>query len=263
MSFAFQSAVKETRRAFAKEEIADELDIKEFQIHVDNVMKIFKDTLTSHMTEAFLAVVISAGTLSAATAKAQGDLRTAAVTMAFNVADTGAATWAEINAALLVTNVTNETRKAIAGVVADAFIAGVPPRKLAKQLEPLIGLTARDAAFVAAADVSAASKAALAGKLLKRRATVIARTESIRAANEGQRIFWQQAVRDGLLTGLELREWIITPDDRLCEICEPMGGQRVGLNDPFETGDGGLVMNPPAHPDCRCAVGLSDKTEAS
>jgi hypothetical protein len=52
-----------------------------------------------------------------------------------------------------------------------------------------------------------------------------------------------------------LREWIVTPDDRLCAYCASMDGQRVGLGEDFQSGLG-PVHEPPLHPQCRCAVSL-------
>lgn len=222
----------------------------------------FERIFAAEVPAALLTIMVAGGNAAASTAKAEGELTTAQVVLSFNAGDPAAVAAAEAHGAALVTGVTAQTKKALAGVVSAGFIEGIPPRKLGKLIEPMVGLTARDAAAVAAADVSVAAKAKLADKFLKRRGVTIARTESIRAANEGQRLLWKQAVADGLLTGQELREWIVTPDDRLCEICEPMAGQVVGLDDLFVTGDGGQVSGPPAHPDCRCATGLTDQQEA-
>ena len=93
-------------------------------------------------------------------------------------------------------------------------------------------------------------------RLRRGRALNIARTETITSANEGQRQIWLQAREDGLLTGAEKREWIVTPDDRLCPICRAMAGQLRGLDEPFDGGRFGRVMGPTVHPQCRCATGL-------
>jgi len=57
-----------------------------------------------------------------------------------------------------------------------------------------------------------------AQRLLNQRLLNIARTETIAAANEGQRQLWQQAIDRGDLTGRERRAWITTPDDRLAVV---------------------------------------------
>ena len=84
------------------------------------------------------------------------------------------------------------------------------------------------------------------------RADMIARTESMTAANEGNREGWRQAVDEGLLTGNERVVWIAT-DGACPEICAPMDGETRALDD--EDYDG--QEPPPAHPNCRCTEGLS------
>lgn len=93
--------------------------------------------------------------------------------------------------------------------------------------------------------------------LLNKRAIRIARTETMRASNQGQLQLWQQNRAAGLLTGNEKKVWIVTPDDDLCPVCRPMAGQKVGLTESFDTGRFGKVKSPPAHPQCRCAIGLA------
>jgi hypothetical protein len=98
-----------------------------------------------------------------------------------------------------------------------------------------------------------------AERMLNYRARNIARTESIRASVAGQQELWRQAVGQGLLKPERTRKkWIVTPDDRLCPICRPIPGRNKGgvrLDESFAT-DIGPVDAPPAHPSCRCALGL-------
>jgi SPP1 gp7 family putative phage head morphogenesis protein len=88
------------------------------------------------------------------------------------------------------------------------------------------------------------------------RALMIARTETMDASNEGQQEAWDQAVDDGLLTGDEQQEWIATGDQKCCDSCDSMDGQTVDLGEDFEDNDGETYDGPPAHPNCRCTVGL-------
>lgn len=85
------------------------------------------------------------------------------------------------------------------------------------------------------------------------RADVIARTESMIAANEGQRQSWDQAVDEGLLTGDEQRVWIASADGKLCPDCEELDGETADLDGEYP-GDGG--DGPPLHPNCRCTEGI-------
>jgi hypothetical protein len=87
-------------------------------------------------------------------------------------------------------------------------------------------------------------------KLLKWRAGTIALTEGHKAANEGYREANRGAVKRGILSPDDWeREWLVTPDERLCPLCRPMSGKRAELpNGQFEGGGDG----PTLHPRCRC-----------
>lgn len=87
------------------------------------------------------------------------------------------------------------------------------------------------------------------------RAEVIARTESMRAANEGQRQAWAQAQEKGLLDGSERREWIATSG--CCDECDELDGTTAILDGTYAGG----VDGPPLHPNCRCTEGISAQEE--
>jgi SPP1 gp7 family putative phage head morphogenesis protein len=174
---------------------------------------------------------------------------------------------AKQSAAKLITHVTAETRAAVRELVTRAFRDGVPPRDLAKQIKPLVGLTRQQAKAVERhrADLqragfsnqAAQAKAArYADKLRRLRAMTIARTEVIRASTEGQLASWRQAVGQGLLSARSEKVWITTQDDRLCPYCRPMDGQQVLLDVSFRTALG-RVNGPPLHPNCRCALAVA------
>ena len=168
----------------------------------------------------------------------------------------------------LVREVGEETKAAIRGVIQRAFEEGMHPRRSARYIRELVGLTERQAAAVdnyrrrllrdGASLQRAEELATRYGRRLHRhRALNIARTETLRAANEGQNLLWQQGIEEGLiLPERTFREWIVTPDDRLCEFCEEMDGQQVGMNEPFVSPAFGAVDVPPLHPGCRCTVVL-------
>lgn len=180
---------------------------------------------------------------------------------------------AEQAAASLVTAVTEETRRAIRAIVARAFRDRIAGRDIAVLIRPLIGLTERQAlavvnrraALLARGISSSRVQADLeryAARLIRQRATLIARTELATAATDGQREAWRQAQASGLLGRDMVKRWIVTPDDRLCPVCEPLDGQTRGLNEPFVVSKGAAVQGPPAHPQCRCALGLVRKRAA-
>jgi len=150
--------------------------------------------------------------------------------MKFDRSNPEAVKWAHDHAAETISGISKTTREDIRDLVADAMDGEYDVGELANEIASLLGDDTR--------------------------ADVIARTESMRAANEGQQQLWAQAEEAGLLTGNEKQEWIVTPDDKLCPICEPLDGEQVGLDESFDV-DGEEIDGPPAHPNCRCVVALA------
>lgn len=83
------------------------------------------------------------------------------------------------------------------------------------------------------------------------RAEMIARTETMDAANEGLAQSWDQAREAGLLSADAKKQWIATASGA-CPECEEVDGEEVLLDEDFSVGD-----DPPLHPNCRCTMGLS------
>lgn len=186
----------------------------------------------------------------------------------FDVTNPRALEWVLRHAGELVRQITDETRAAISRIIQRMFEDGVPVDQAARELRQIVGLHERYALAVdnyrrglvaqeMEPDLLEERIAAYADRLRRNRALVIARTESIKASAMGQQELWRQARDTGLLDAERVeREWLTTPDERLCPICEPMDGQLVGLEDYFTAGDGSIVLTPPVHPQCRCAVRL-------
>lgn len=82
----------------------------------------------------------------------------------------------------------------------------------------------------------------------ERRAGLIAKTESFRAANWANREAWAQS---GVVKSLK---WWTAEDDHVCVLCQALDGVEVGMEDKFfnDTYTDGTV--PPRHPDCRCYI---------
>lgn len=100
--------------------------------------------------------------------------------------------------------------------------------------------------------------AAYERKFLKHRSQVIARTEAIRALNYGVQDGWRQAIEGGkAVEALVRRRWVVTKDERTCEICAPIPQlnppKGVKFDQPFATPKGPMML-PGAHPSCRCYV---------
>ena len=75
-------------------------------------------------------------------------------------------------------------------------------------------------------------------KTAQRRSTLIARTETLRAHNEGRKVFYRQA-------GITKVRWLIADDERTCNICRPLDGKVFGIDE---------VEGPPKHCSCRCTT---------
>jgi len=187
--------------------------------------------------------------------------------LSFNMRNPKAIQWALEESSTLITLITTESRDAIRNVIATAFASGGHPYETARIIRNSIGLTDRDAKAVMKLEqrliASGLSKDQInkqitkyRQKKLNDRAKLIARTETIAAANAGQQLHWQDMQNKGYLDEETVeREWIATPDDRECEECAALDGTTAPLNGLFPGG----VRQPPLHPDCRCAVGLVKK----
>ena len=113
-------------------------------------------------------------------------------------------------------------------------------------------------------------------RLIRFRAETIARTETIRAANMGQQLVWDEALDSNLLPETAEKVWMATGDDRTCPICAVLDGQTIGIRgdfaitrratsftrdgDTFRVGNTAALKTPttsrtpPAHPRCRCTI---------
>lgn len=221
----------------------------------------------------------------------------ASVGFRFDLLNPFASTWAEIHGATLLFHLSQSSQQAIRALVIRMFEEGIPPRPAARLLRDSIGLTERQVLAVLrfratlwrenqlralarqAASALTAQQRAIYGaravlaetriaqlvqryqdKLLRSRALMIARTESIHAAVAGQQALWERMAADGVLdTARVRRKWLVTPDERLCPVCAPipsLPGNLVRLDEPFRLPGGGTVLHPPEHPNCRCAVRL-------
>ena len=165
--------------------------------------------------------------------------------------------------------VTDTTRAQVRQIVRQAVESGQTHRQAAKELREVVGLTPRQTSAVEAlrqrltdegrSDRYITSQVELAAdRGIRLRAQQVARTESMSVANAAQQQLNEQAQEGGWLPPDQKRQWLVTPDSRLCEICAPIPGMNPGgvaLDEPFQTPDGPLDM-PPRHPNCRCTLTL-------
>ena len=199
----------------------------------------------------------------------------------FNSVDPRALAWAQSQAAALVTEVSANTRLAIQQVIVDGFRNNLSVDQIARELRSATGLTAKQAKAVSRAydmalegnlangmplgeaqTAAATQSAAVQRRLLKARATTIARTEILRAQNNGRYLGWTQAVESGFVENDAMKKWdatVASLSGVVCDRCRPMNGEIVRWDESFSNG----VNMPPAHPNCRCTALLLPPQPAS
>lgn len=164
----------------------------------------------------------------------------------------------------ILTTLTSQEVEAVRQLLETSFSQGIAPLEIAAQIKNAIGLTPEYLQAISRYSrnltVPDARRELLTeryrNKLLRYRAETIARTETIRAANIGQLRSWRTAADQGLLPANRTRRlWIITPDDKLCGRCLSLRDTTTTLSGVYRVGSL-YVTTPPAHPRCRCAMGL-------
>lgn len=109
-------------------------------------------------------------------------------------------------------------------------------------------------------------------RLIAYRGEMIARTETMRAANMGAYAEQMAAGQSGLFDIQTARRvWSTTPDDRACDVCIFMDGHEVGFSEQFRydgaaagdpSGDVRSGDTPPIHPMCRCTCYIEVSQES-
>ena len=200
----------------------------------------------------------------------------------------------------LVQGLRDEQRLTLRRVLLDGRQRGVNPRQQARELGNALGLTPRQQGAVdnyralleagdprakrrhlhdaRVKDVSNLSPGQIdrmvdnyQARMIRHRATVVARTEALRATHEGAQAAYDQAVRDGVLRADDLgRKWHSASDARTRGHHASMHGQVRGTQEPFTSGLGNSLMYPgdidaPAEDviQCRCVVTTTFMTPES
>lgn len=179
--------------------------------------------------------------------------------------------WSEKNTGRLITEVSKTTRAAVSNTLTSALRDDLHPMSAARQIRSMIGLT--EPQSVAASNLRARLLAdglvrekvdarieRYSDQLLRQRAELIARTEMSEAVNGGRELLWEQLVDDGDIDADKTeRVWVTALDERVDDdICQPMEGVAVAIDEQFDTPAGNMFA-PPAHPGCRCTVVLRFK----
>lgn len=212
--------------------------------------------------------------------------------VSFNVNSPRAIAYATDRSNALVTEISPDTREALRELIVRGLTDGIPPRELSQRIRESVGLrtdqiravdnlilelasaepgtlVTRIPARVGLRDIPgfrakvpdegasiewvAAQAERYSTMALNYRARTIARTETLRASNEGQKELWLQAQDDGILPrdGSVKRMWIGTDDERERDEHVEMNDQITGIDEPFDPD-----IEPGSEPNCRCGQGL-------
>jgi hypothetical protein len=190
--------------------------------------------------------------------------------LSFNKTNPNSLAFAQRRAAELIRSIDEQTRLSIRNIITDSFANQVSPQITAMRIKNIIGLHPRWADAVVefekretarlikagvieskAVKTAQGSAAAYADRLKQARATTIARTEIQIAQNEGRYEGWKQASDAGYVDPASTKTWIISQDERTCDICLPLDGETVPWNGVFSIGD---EVPGRVHPNCRCTM---------
>lgn len=174
--------------------------------------------------------------------------------------------WINNRGGELISQLSDESRRAIMNIILRGQELHMAPRDVAKQIRPIIGLNARQAeanvnyrdkvyqqfrdnGLSHTAAAARADKAAIkyAGKQHRYRAETIVLTENAFAYNRGAHLGVSQSIANGYMGRCEM-VWTTAGTNRVCSRCLTLKDTVVGHTD--ESG----VTLPPLHPRCRCAI---------
>lgn len=93
-------------------------------------------------------------------------------------------------------------------------------------------------------------------KAMVTRAEKLGDNEAFHASKLGQSLIWLIRQKNGELPSDTEKQWITADDERVCQVCGPLHGKRVKLNEQWRTIDGDSIWAPGIHPKCRCDVRL-------
>ena len=185
----------------------------------------------------------------------------------FNMSNPYAANYARSEVGRMISGITDTTLQGIRRLIEAGIEEGIDVRTTARSIRSMIGLTEQQTNWVMNYEYDLLQRGSVsidekveryANKLIRNRAQTIARTESLDAMNAGQQAAWRAAVDQDMLPKDVEQIWIVSDDERLCEICAPMEDQTAPMGGYFQTGDGRQVRRPPEpHPRCRCTVALN------
>ena len=145
--------------------------------------------------------------------------------------------------------------KAAANRVLDAY--GLTPRQMGGYVSASASMDSK---------VSSRERRSLKGKVLdyvarsfRKRIKIFADQEEHNIDQQAQQFAWMWLVDKGRLNADAEKIWITAHDEKVCPVCGPLHGQKVGVNEQFSS-EQGAFWTPGIHPNCRCHVRLIEHT---
>lgn len=214
------------------------------------------------------------------------------ISFTFDATNPRATSWALLHSSKLITEISESTRQGARDLIRRGIEEGRAPRKLSQEVRQSIGLRTDQIRAVErlGEEIRAAKpgstitrfpsrpgvrsqpgfkvkvlkkiterwinqqKSRYANMQLNHRARMISRSELLRSANQGQKELWLQARDAGQIDKDQKRILIVTPDERLRKAHSSASGQIVGIDEPFDMGDG--TTEPGEAVACRCGQSL-------
>lgn len=94
--------------------------------------------------------------------------------------------------------------------------------------------------------------------LLGERGKRISENEAWTVKNMGKQASWEKKIRSGKLpTGVK-KVWRTAEDELVCDVCGPLNGTVVAVENDYDVSDGMSFFVPPLHVNCRCDIELEE-----
>lgn len=210
------------------------------------------------------------------------------IALSYNPLDTATVAAQNATNASLVSGIGATTEQTAQRVIAQGLANRVPPATIARTLRDTLGTTQAEANAIQsyrralesgnASSLNRALRDPRLDKMILRgdlsedqidrataryaeryrafRATTIARTESLRAANQGRAAAWAQYAQRTGRDGTDIRKfWLTAGDELVCPVCRviPQWNEfGIPMDALYETPIGALRGPPDPHPRCRC-----------
>jgi len=94
------------------------------------------------------------------------------------------------------------------------------------------------------------------GKSIRDRLKIFAKQETHNLDEQAKQVAWMWMVQHGKLPETAVKMWLTAKDEKVCPVCGPLHGMKVGIGEKFTTDDGKEYFVPGAHVNCRCSVRL-------